>query len=290
MKHGFLVFNPSAGMGRKSKSVVETVLRQFARQGIDVAPSPTDPDGSVMTQVRELVREKPDLMVAWGGDGTIHEVVNGLFGSKIPLGVIPGGTANVLARELKIPFHPSDAIRVIAKQKPRSISVGQADQRYFLLMVGIGFDSEVIRNVEWNLKKRIGTFAFGFSALDTARKYGYPKFSVVADGEEKECVFAVISNARYYGAYFMLTPDADISDDYLYICLFKEPGLASMFWYAFHAFKRTHMKLESVEILRATELRATGPADIAVQADGELIGYLPMKFQIHPRSLEIFCP
>src|SRR5262249_22085164 len=104
------------------------------------------------------------------------------------------------------------------------------------------------------------------------------------------CVFAVISNARYYGAYFKLAPEADICDDYLYICLFKEPGLANMFWYVFHAFKQTHMKLDSVEIIRARELQVVGSNQIAVQADGELIGYLPMKLQIHPRCLQIFCP
>jgi YegS/Rv2252/BmrU family lipid kinase len=290
MKQGFLIFNPSAGQKAKSKSLVSTVIRQFERNGIDITPSPTEPDGSVIHQVRQLLQESPDLLVAWGGDGTINEVVNGMFGSNVPLGILPGGTANLCVRELHIPRNSVDAIQVISKGNTRTVSVGQANQRYFLLMVGIGFDSEVIKNVDWNLKRKLGTFAFGISAFWAAQNYDFPKFQIHLDREEKECVFAVISNAREYGAYFILTPEANISDEFFHVCLFKEPGILSMSRYAFHAFRRTHNLLPSVEVFRATELEATGPERIAVQADGELIGHLPVKLKIHPHSLNVFSP
>lgn len=290
MKQGYLIFNPIAGGSSKTRSVVATVLRQFERQGIDLTPAPTEPDGIVLRQVSELVNEKPDLLVAWGGDGTIHEVVNGMFGSDIPLGVIPGGTANVYAKELKLPGHPSDAIRLIARGKTRKISVGQVNHRFFVLMAGIGFDSEVIRNVEWNMKRRYGKLAFAVAAFDTARKYLYPKFTVRCDGQETECVFAVVCNAREYAAYFALTPNANISDEYLHVCLFKEAGLGSMMSYMVHALKRTHIHLDSVELFRCQTVEIDGTSDIAVQADGELIGFLPAKLQIHPASLNVFCP
>src|SRR5215475_3237441 len=109
MKRGFLIFNPISGQQSKSKSLIATVIRQFERQGIDITPNPTAPDGIVLDQVRDLVKESPDLVVAWGGDGTINEVVNGMFGSDIPVGVLPGGTANVFAREMKLPMRLSDA-------------------------------------------------------------------------------------------------------------------------------------------------------------------------------------
>src|SRR3989304_723355 len=105
MKKGFLVFNPSAGQKSKSKSAVAAVLQEFARHGIDMIPSPTEPGGSVIHQVRELLPDSPDLLVAWGGDGTINEVVNGMFGSEAALGILPGGTANLFARELGVPRH-----------------------------------------------------------------------------------------------------------------------------------------------------------------------------------------
>jgi len=290
MKRGFLILNLSAGTGQKLKSHVASVIRQFEHSGIDVVPSPTGPDGSVIHQVRDLLRESPDLIVAWGGDGTINEVANGMFGSDVPLGVIPGGTANLFVRELKIPQSVSGAVKMIAAGKTRRISVGQANGRYFLLMVGIGFDSAVVKNVDWNMKKRLGKFAFGISAWNTALQYKFPQFHIHANGEKKECVFAVICNAREYAAYFVLAPEADISDEYFYVCLFKNPGIMSMTWYAFHALARTHEKLESVEVFRTTELEVTGPPELAIQADGELIGALPMKFRIHPRSLNVFCP
>ena len=290
MKQGFLIFNPTSGTAVKSKPVVASVLRQFQRRGLDLTPSPTEPDGNVTLQVRELLTQSPDLIVAWGGDGTINEIVNGMFGSAVPLGIIPGGTANLLARELKLSRRPPDSIRIIAQGQTKKISVGQANNRYFLLMVGIGFDSAVIRNVDRSLKRRFGKFAFGVSALNTARSYEYPRFKVKTPEREEECVFAVICNAKEYAAYFILTPLADIFDEYFHVCLFKDSGFGNMSRYVMHALRRQHDKLQSVELFRTTELEVTGPSEIAVQADGELIGYLPMKFQIHPRSLTIFCP
>lgn len=289
MKTGFLIFNPSAGKNRKSDAAVARLISEFGKAGIDMTPSPTFPDLAVMSQVQELLTHKPDLLVSWGGDGTVHEIVNGMFGHEVPLGILPGGTANLLVRELKIPAQISNAVRVIAAGKTKRISVGRANGRYFLLMVGIGFDSEVIRNVDWNLKKTMGTLAFGLAAVKTAAFYQYPKFKVIVNGEEKECVFAVVCNAREYGAFFQLAPEADLTGDCLYVCLFKEAGWGNMLRYVIHALRSTHHKLKDVEILKATELEATGP-EVPVQADGELIGYLPMRFSIHPGSLAVFVP
>lgn len=290
MKRGFLIFNPSSGSRPKSDLLVQSVISQFADQNIEIIPSPTKPGGSVMEQVQQMLAEKPDLFVAWGGDGTINEVVNGMFGRDIPLGILSGGTANLMVRELNIPQDLSEAIQVIGKGKNRRISVGQANKRYFLLMVGIGFDSAVIQNVSVPMKRMLGKLAFGISAFQTAVNYRFPQFTVQFDGQQTECVFAVICNARHYAAYFVLTPEADISDEYLYLCLFKDPGLASLFYYAFHALRRTHLHLPSVQIVRAKNVMIFGDEAVAVQADGELVGSLPLEFTIHPQSLTVFVP
>jgi diacylglycerol kinase (ATP) len=290
MKRGFLIFNPTAGIRAKTDLRVQEVIRQFAAEDIEMISRPTAAGGNAIHQVREMMREKPDLIVAWGGDGTIHETVNGMFGSGIPIGILPGGTANLMVRELGIPQNVIKAIRIIGAGHRRFISVGQANDRYFLLMVGIGFDSAVIQNVNLSIKRKLGKLAFGLSALHTAVNYTFPPFQVQYDGQNADCIFAVICNARHYAAYFVLTPDADISDEYLYICLFKDAGLARMFRYAFHALRRTHVKLPSVQVFRATEIFVTGTEGVAVQADGELVGSLPIQFRVHPRSLEVFCP
>jgi diacylglycerol kinase family enzyme len=195
-----------------------------------------------------------------------------------------------MIRELGIPLNVARAIEIIGAGKTRKISVGQANERYFLLMVGIGFDSAVIQNVNVSMKRKLGKLAFGISALQTAVQYRFPSFQVQYDGTSTDCVFAVICNARHYAAYFVLTPEADISDEYLYVCLFKDPGLARLFQYAFHALRRTHLQLPSVQAIRAKEVFVNGAETVAVQADGELVGTLPLKFSIHPGSLEVFCP
>jgi diacylglycerol kinase (ATP) len=290
MKRGFLVFNPTSGSRAKTTAAIQNVIAQFRARGIEMIPSPTLPGGSVILQVREMVMKSPDLLVAWGGDGTINEVVNGMFGSDIPLGILPGGTANLMVRELNIPQDVSAAVEVIGDGTIRRISVGMANERYFVLMVGIGFDSAVIQNVNSTMKRMMGKLAFGISAFQTAVNYTFPQFQVQFDGQQSDCVFAVICNARHYAAYFVLTPDADISDEYLYLCLFKDPGLASLFYYAFHALRRTHLQLPSVQVIRAKDVMIFGDDTVAVQADGELVGFLPLKFTIHPRAMQIFCP
>jgi diacylglycerol kinase (ATP) len=290
MKRGYLILNPSAGIWNKSNAAIFRVLREFEKHGIRMSPSPTEPKGSTVQQVRELLVDEPDLLVVWGGDGTINEVINGMYGSDIPLGILPGGTANVMVRELKIPTQVSRAVQVILSGKTRKISIGQANKRYFSLMAGIGFDSEVIRNVDWNLKKTMGTLAFGVSMLNSARTYNFPKFHVKVGSEKKECVFAVISNARGYAAYFQIAPQADISDEYLYLSLFKEAGFNNVLRYMMHAFNQSHMKLKDVEIIKVKRCEVIGPENVSVQVDGELIGNLPMKFRIHPNSLAVFCP
>jgi diacylglycerol kinase (ATP) len=290
MKRGFLIYNPGAGQGMKSNAGVSDVIREFEKYDIDITPSPTFADVSIPSMVQELLTHEPDLLVSWGGDGTVHEIVNGMFGQQIPIGLIPGGTANLLARELNIPQPINDAIRIIGEGKTTEISIGRANKRYFLLMVGIGFDSEVIRNVDWHLKRKVGYFAFGLAALKTAMDYKYPKITLRVNGSEKECIFAVICNAREYAAFFRLAPDADISDEYLYIVLFKEAGLGSLIRYIFFAWQARHLTLKSVESFRVSTIEASGAGEIPVQADGELIGYLPMKFEILPRALRIFCP
>ena len=290
MKRGFLIFNPSAGMNKKSDAAVAQVIRLFEKHKIDITPSPTFPDLSVVSQVQELLSHEPDLLVSWGGDGTVNEIVNGMFGHEIPLGILAGGTANLLTRELGLPLRISDAIRVIAKGNTKRISVGRANGRYFLLMVGMGFDSQVIKNVDWNLKKAVGTWAFGVAALKTATSYAYPKFKVRVDGVEKECIFAVVCNGKEYGAFFHLTPEANLTDEFFWVCLFKEAGFGNFLRYTFHALIAKHHLLKDVEIFRATELEAIGPSTTPVQADGDIIGYLPMKFRIHPGSLQVFVP
>src|SRR5688572_6917628 len=176
MKRGFLIYNPTAGIRAKTEPRVLQVIRAFEEHEIEMVPTPTRAGGSVMSQVREMLNEKPDLFVTWGGDGTINETVNGMFGTGIPLGILPGGTANLMVRELGIPQNALQAVRVIGEGKRRMISVGQANERYFLLMVGVGFDSAVIQNVNLTMKRKLGKLAFGFSALHTAVNYRFPQF------------------------------------------------------------------------------------------------------------------
>jgi diacylglycerol kinase (ATP) len=290
MKRGFLIYNPGAGQAQKSDAEVSEVVQEFGKYDINITPSPTFPDVSILDMVKGLVQQAPDVLVGWGGDGTIHEVVNGMYGTDIPVGLIPGGTANLLARELNIGHDIKEAVRIIGEGKTTQISLGRANKKLFLLMVGIGFDSAVIRNVDLHLKRKVGYLAFGLAAIRTAIDYKYPKITIKVNGSEKECVFAVICNAREYAAFFRLAPDADISDEYLYIVLFKDAGLGSLIRYGIYAWQSRHLELKSVESLRASRIEANGSEEVWVQADGELIGYLPMKFEIIPRALKVFSP
>jgi len=271
---------------------LSTYLRSL---GIDVELFLTSgPGDAVELAARAAKNSVADVIVA-GGDGTINEAVQGLAGTSARLAIIPRGTANVLARELNLPLDGAQAAAVIARGHSRRIHFGVAideaknTRRYFLLMAGIGLDASVVRRVRPSLKKHFGKAAFWFSGLSHLAKWNPKSFLIEVEGQRYNATFAAIGNAPSYGGDLAITPRARLDQPEFEVCIidtFSRLRYLSFLSYAMRS--GMPQNKGGVRFLQARTVIATG--DAPVQVDGELIGQLPMRFEIAGHSLEVIVP
>lgn len=236
-----------------------------------------------------------DEVIVSGGDGTINEALQGLIGTKARLGILPRGTGNVLARELGLPLNVKGAADVIARGRTRIVHLGCAiddnsgARRYFFLMAGIGLDAAVVGRVKPGLKKRIGRAAFWYSGFGHLAAWQPIPFEVQVNDETYSATFVTIGKAARYGSDLCVTPRARIDEPEFEICLVDSQSRLRFLRLLSQAM-RGGMRdgAGGIRFLHATRARGIGQA--AVQVDGELIGKLPMSFEIAPECIEVIVP
>jgi YegS/Rv2252/BmrU family lipid kinase len=253
-----------------------------------------------------------EVVLACGGDGTINEVINGLAGSQVPLGLLPGGTANILARELGLPLDPVRAAAEFSHWSPLRIPLGKATwcienasingapaqkeqaARYFISVAGVGYDAHIVYKLSLQMKMSWGVTAYIVEALRQAFHYRFQRFSCRADdGPDRVATFAVAQRARNYGGWLHLTPDARFFDDRFTMCLFKSHNRVRYFLYAALVLARQHLRLGDVELVQARKLCCAAQVagdTIRFELDGELVGTLPATFEIVPDALTLLVP
>ena len=235
-----------------------------------------------------------DVIIA-GGDGTINEAVQGLVGSTARLGIIPRGTGNVLARELRLPLNVDQAVEVAARGNSRRIHFGVAvdeakkTQRHFVLMAGIGLDASVVRRVHPTLKKRFGRAAFWLSGLSHLANWRPHPFTLAVNGTEYRATFAAIGKAARYGGDLMITPRARLETPVFEICIIETFSRFKYLQLLSHAI-REGMPYDQAGVRFIEAESVSGFGDAPVQVDGELLGHLPMRFEVSPHSLEVIVP
>jgi YegS/Rv2252/BmrU family lipid kinase len=295
-RKAILISNPKTGryLSRRATSIQELVT-YLQSLGVDVELSmTTGPGDAAEIAARAAQNGIADVIVA-GGDGTINEAVQGLAGTSARLGIIPRGTANVLARELNLPLDGAQAAAVIARGHSRRIHFGVAideaknTRRYFLLMAGIGLDASVVRRVRPSLKKHFGKAAFWFSGLSHLAKWNPKSFLIEAEGQRYNATFAAIGNAPSYGGDLAITPRARLDQPEFEVCIidtFSRLRYLSFLSYAMRSGMPRNKG--SVQFLQTSSVKGIG--DASVQVDGELIGQLPMTFEIAKQSIEVIVP
>lgn len=285
-----LVANPIAGQGRAAE-IARISTKEFKRLGYVADLRFTERIGHGAILARQAVETGYGVVVAIGGDGTIYEVANGIANSAVILGIIPGGTTNVLSVELGLPSSPQEAINLILRGKTRKIDVGlTSTQKHFLLVAGIGFDAAVVRNLDYSLKRRVRNFAFVVSGFKALISYKVPKLSIEIDGKSYKGSFVVIGNSRHYGLIFSITTKAKIDDGLLDICIFHGLKKLSYYKYLIGVLTHTHLMFKDVTYLQTTKVKIKSNRRTYVQADGELAGELPMEFEILPGFLGVITP
>lgn len=269
---------------------VDRIRGWLADEGIDAPCKSTRGPGDATRMACAAVEEGAELIVAYGGDGTINEIISGLIGKHVTLGILPGGTANVLARELSIPVNLRRAVKVLTSGMPTQISLGRAGSRHFHLMAGIGLDAAVVTSMPQRLKRVLGISSFWIQGIRQLYRYPLKPFQLEVDGRQFEGTFAVVANARNYGGKLVIAPGADVRSEWLDVCLFHTHRKSRFLFYLAAVYLRRLLALPDVTYLKTRRVSARGDPAISVQVDGEIAGCLPMDFEIVPRGLTVMVP
>ena len=243
-----------------------------------------------------------DLIVAAGGDGTVNEVLNGIGDvpggfDRVRLGVLPLGTVNVFARELKVPLRLEHAWAMLRRGRETKIDLGRVDfrnedkpaTRYFVQLAGAGLDARAVELVSWKLKKHAGPLAYivaGFQALTETQS----RISVSANGTKVEGELVLLGNGKYYGGPFEFFPGANLSDGLLDACAFPSVSLLPMLRLAPGLLFGRKISEEHVSRVRAQKLELTSELPAAFELDGEWVGYLPATFSVELKKLRVVIP
>lgn len=283
-----LIINPAARSGN-SKKYLPKIKSFFSRRKLNLNVYPTKKKGDAIELSKRAAKNGFNVIIAGGGDGTINEVVNGIAGSKASLGIIPLGTTNVLALELKIPSEPIEACKLLISTKASDIDIGKVNNRYFLSWAGIGLHSHMIKDTENipALKEIFGKIAYPLSGLKTMLTYSPSKMSVNADGNNYSGYFILVGNIKYYGGKFKVLPKAQSNDGLLDICIFKKKNLYHNFRYTIAMSIGQHINYDDVDYFQAKKIRIDCFNKALIHADAELVSETPAFIQVKKKFLKV---
>lgn len=274
-----IVFNPAAGERRRRR--LDRALDRLRDLAIRHEVVETRHPGHATVIARTAVRSGIRTVVAAGGDGTIAEVAGAIAGSGATLGVLPLGTANVLAWELRIPLDPGRAAEVLARGSAVLIHPGHArfadgSGRLFVQMLGAGLDAAVVANLSIRLKQLLGRGAYVMQTLRELPRYPYPPILAELDGEEETVASIVVAKGQFYGGRYVLAPGASPVEPGFHVALLRSGGPWSALITGAALPLGLFPELPCVELRRVRSLRLHG-SDVHVQADGDAAGLLPVE-------------
>ncbi len=285
-RRGLLVRN-----GGKDGEWVQPVLRRLAERGVTLTDRPTDSCDHACEAIRSAGAEV-DLVVVAGGDGTMNGVAPALLETGLPLGVLPLGTANDLARTLGLPLDVEAAADVIATGSTRRIDVGLANDKPFFNVASLGLSAQLAQTLSGGAKSRLGRFSYVLAAMRVLFGASTFRAAIAADGEvvRAQTYQIAIGNGRYYGGGVAVSDDAQIDDGRLVLysleagSLWKVVVLAPLFR------RGRHVRWREVRTASTTALEIRTPTPMPVNLDGELATETPLVLTIRPGAVEVFAP
>ena len=303
-ENALLIHNPNAGNGGNGRRRLLDQARRFlATNGMQVELAETTSPGHATEIAQQAVRDHRQLVIACGGDGTLNEVVNGLAnysnGHRVPLALLPGGTANILAKELDLPWDIPRAAKRLVGGDVREIALGLATpleqperKRYFLSVSGAGPDGMIVYSVDLGLKARVGILAYWWQGAREVLRYKFPLFRVRVGESQIDASLVVVGRTKNYGGPFKITDQADLFEDQFEVmALTTQSGLRYLS-YLPPLWLGKLRKEENVHFWKAASLicEPLNGTPVYAQIDGEPLARLPIEFSIVPRALKLLVP
>ena len=283
-----LLVNPRARRGSDGADDIAGRLRGL---GLELVVEPLDHPGRVGDLIRRHLGAV-DRVIVGGGDGTLNAAAQVLAEERLPLGIIPLGTANNLARSLGVPNEVEGACAAIAAGRRRRMDLGRVNGRYFCTTASLGLSVQITEELTADAKRRWGPLAYAWAASRVVRRAHPFHADISWEGASRRSrtVQIVVGNGRYYGAALAVAEDARIDDARLDVYSLE----VAHWWHLVKlapALKRgTHGRRDDVEALRAAAFDIRTRRPMPIDVDGELGGETPAHFRVVPAALEVFVP
>ncbi|HUT68809.1 MAG TPA: diacylglycerol kinase family protein [Dehalococcoidales bacterium] len=295
-----VIVNPAAGAGKTAR-LWPQIMGLFQRQGLRFEHELTEAPGHAIEMARIAARNGYDMVVSVGGDGTINEIVNGLYAAgnikDAVLGIVSTGTGSDYIRTIGIPRRYEDACRCFLRPKKLTVDLGVVEyssngnmaERLFVNFAGMGFDAEIVRRTTQQYKALGGLPSYLMGTLTTLFTYKNKDIYLKVDGEEveKRVCTVVMNNGRYGGGGMFTAPDASINDGYFDVMIVGDMSKPDLLRSLPRIYKGTHLTHPKVTMKRAKEIEIRSAQPMQLQADGELLGQVPARFRILPSALNV---
>jgi diacylglycerol kinase (ATP) len=281
-----VILNPAA-RGERAKRLRDRV-EKIAHGAVLLS---TTRCGDAEHLARTAAQEGFECVVAAGGDGTVNEVVNGIAGTSAALGLLPMGTMNVFANELRLPTSNLNLCwSIIVGGEPREIDLPSANGKHFVQLAGVGLDAQVVQETSRAFKKTLGPLSYLINAAQITTRQP-PRLQIESpDSAAAEGNFVLVGNGRMYGGPFPFFKQAAYDDGRLDVLLFKGISYLQMIRYLQDVFFNSRITSPDVEYFQTTSLRVNSDSPVPVEIDGEVIGSCPVEFTIKPRGLRVLAP
>jgi diacylglycerol kinase (ATP) len=300
VKHAKVIVNPAAGANSTHRKWpgIKNVLKNI---GLSFDYQFTEGTGHGIEIARTAADDGYDALVAIGGDGTVHEVANGMLTAKTretALGIVCTGTGSDLARSIGIPRDPARACTSLTGRRRMVIDVGmvkyqkkeQPCQRYFINSAGIGFDATVVAATESMPKYFGGTVPYLTGLLRSLLIYRNKMINLkIGDKiqEKVKVLSVVVANGRYFGGGMQIAPEAKLDDNLLDMIIVGDFGKLELLSVFSRVYKGTHLTHPKVRLEKGTEISIDSAMKFLLHADGELLGEGPVQFSILPKALNL---
>ena len=290
-RRALVIANPISGRGLALRAANELRLG-LEQHGVPTSLYQTSGRRDAFARLRTLDRST-ELVVAAGGDGTVREVFDGLVDPEVHVGVLPFGTANVLAEEFELPRDVHHALEILLKKRVQHLDVAYANGQLSFLAVGVGIDAVVVREVDRARKGPISKLSYLRALARVTGSYRPPALRVTVDGNELagEHGFVLVGNLQRYGGMFHLAPDARADDGWLEVYLFPT-GTRMELARAFLRGLLGHLPGAGVTVQRGRHvaIRSAGTEEVPVQVDGDPAGTTPVEVELGPNRYRLVVP
>ncbi len=295
-----IIVNPAAGAGKTAR-LWPQISSLFTGNGMRFEHKMTEAPGHAIELAKEAAEQGYEMVVAVGGDGTIHEIVNGLYNSgylaDALLGIVSTGTGSDYIRTIGVPRAYEDACQRFVEPKIRAVDLGIVEyrrrggtaERIFVNFAGAGFDAEIVRRTKTTFKSLGALPSYLLGALTTLATYRNKDVHLKLDGEEmqKKICTVIMNNGRYGGGGMNTAPNAELSDGLFDVMIVDNITKPDFLISLPRLYKGTHLNHPHVTMKRAKEIEIHSKQKMALQADGELLGEVPARIRIMPSALNI---